>query len=605
MGIIRNEHGTYYARKKVPKELEEATARVLGSAALRVSWLKRTLGTKDLREANILAKPILAGFDRTLASARALLADAPLRESLTRQEIERIANYHYASMLGTDEQMRREGDGSEEVFGNVAAQLAGLGVMAGGPFRPTGQTFGMSEREWVKKEETLDTVLPACEQSLARGNLTIIEEDMSELMALFRIRLRPDSETYRELGMAVLKEHVRALRAMKQRNHGEPVDTPVVHEPDTETSGGGDTVSAALAGWQKAGGHSPSAEREFPYAVARFVELHGDIRLTSLNRGHVRAFREALQQMPKRRSGDLLRAPLPALVEWSKRHPGAARVSRTTVNKLLGGVQAVANWGAQNGLVSDDAQWADPFSRMRLEVEQSDREPWEVDELQVLFNSAIYSQHLRPAGGKGEAAYWLPLLALFTGARLNEIASLRVSDISQDRATGIWAINIDDAPEIGRRLKTAASRRVVPVHPELTKIGFLKLVASRAAEDGQSAMLFPLLKRSKRGGFADDWTKWFGRHIREIGVKDTRRVFHSLRHGFKDALRAQGVSEDINDALMGQTGGGVGRKYGRKAMVARFGLQNLADTTAKASYPGLDLTHLYRSKRTAGGSDVR
>ncbi len=127
------------------------------------------------------------------------------------------------------------------------------------------------------------------------------------------------------------------------------------------------------------------------------------------------------------------------------------------------------------------------------------------------------------------------------------------------------------------------------------KLGLLGLVRRRAAEDGPDALLFPLLKRSSRGGFADDWSKWFGRHIRRIGIKDSRRVFHSLRHGFKDALRRNGVSEDINDALMGHSGGGVGRKYGRKAMVARFGLQNLADATAKARYPGIDLSHLYET----------
>lgn len=594
MGVVKNEHGTYYARKKVPQELEEAVATVLGSPKLRVSWLKRTLATKDLREANILAKPVLAEFDRTLAQARAMLADTPLREALTAGEVERIASYHYASKLAEDEQLRRDGDGSEAVFARVAAQLAEAGIEYGTPFAPTEQKFGMTERQWAKKEGTINDVLPAYERALAMGDASLVEEEMQELSALFRIRLRPQSEPHRQLGMAILKQHVRALRAIKQRNEGEPIDTPAVAEPDAGFGGATASISAALTGWQKSGGHSPSAAREFPYAVARFIELHGDLAITAINKGHVRTFREALQQMPKRRSGDLLRAPLPALMEWSNAHPEAQRVSRTTVNKLLNGVQAIANWAAHNGLLPDDVPWADPFSRMRLKVEASDREPWEVDELQVLFNSAVYTDQFRPEGGKGEAAYWLPLLALFTGARLNEIASLRPCDITQDRDTGIWAINIDDAPEIGRRLKTAASRRVVPLHPELVKLGLLQLLRHREAESGPEALLFPLLKRSDRGGFADDWTKWFGRYIRRIGITDSRRVFHSLRHGFKDALRARGVSEDINDALMGQTGGGgVGRRYGRKAMVARFGLANLAETAAKATYPGLDLSHLY------------
>src|SRR5215510_12178493 len=56
MGVIKDRHGTYYARKKVPKGLEEAVARVLANGKQRQSWLKRSLGTKSLHEANIRAR---------------------------------------------------------------------------------------------------------------------------------------------------------------------------------------------------------------------------------------------------------------------------------------------------------------------------------------------------------------------------------------------------------------------------------------------------------------------------------------------------------------------------------------------------------------------
>ena len=57
MGLIKNEHGVYNVRRKVPKRLEEATARVTGSAKARQSWLKETLGTKDEKRARVLANP--------------------------------------------------------------------------------------------------------------------------------------------------------------------------------------------------------------------------------------------------------------------------------------------------------------------------------------------------------------------------------------------------------------------------------------------------------------------------------------------------------------------------------------------------------------------
>ena len=54
-----------------------------------------------------------------------------------------------------------------------------------------------------------------------------------------------------------------------------------------------------------------------------------------------------------------------------------------------------------------------------------------------------------------------------------------------------------------------------------------------------------------------------------------------------------GFSEDVNDALTGHAGGGtVGRTYGAKDMLKRFGLPILNDAVSKIRYPGLDLSHL-------------
>jgi len=51
MGMIKNEYGVWHVRRKVPKGLEVATARVMDVPKERVSWLKETLGTKDEKQA--------------------------------------------------------------------------------------------------------------------------------------------------------------------------------------------------------------------------------------------------------------------------------------------------------------------------------------------------------------------------------------------------------------------------------------------------------------------------------------------------------------------------------------------------------------------------
>jgi integrase len=276
-----------------------------------------------------------------------------------------------------------------------------------------------------------------------------------------------------------------------------------------------------------------------------------------------------------------------------KKALGAQKVAPATVNKVLGGVQAVAVWSRDNGFIPDDVPWADPFSKMRLEKPEPEREPWEPAELRVLFGSPVFTEGTQPRAGGGEAAFWLPLLGIFTGARLGELAPLTVADVTTDEATDITAIAIIEDLEKGRRLKNRGSRRVVPVHPELFRLGFIKFVNQVKQERGSDTRLFPLLKPGPLGGFSEGWSKWFGRYIRVLGIANKHHVFHSFRHGFKDALRAAKVSEDVNDALTGHAGGGaVGRSYGAKDMVRRFGLPTLADAVGEVTYPGLDLSHI-------------
>ena len=74
-----------------------------------------------------------------------------------------------------------------------------------------------------------------------------------------------------------------------------------------------------------------------------------------------------------------------------------------------------------------------------------------------------------------------------------------------------------------------------------------------------------------------------------MGITNKARVFHSFRHGFKDAARAARVSEDLHDALTGH----ADWTYGAKDMVRRFGLETLADAVNRIKYPGLDLNKAF------------
>jgi hypothetical protein len=143
-----------------------------------------------------------------------------------------------------------------------------------------------------------------------------------------------------------------------------------------------------------------------------------------------------------------------------------------------------------------------------------------------------------------------------------------------------------------KRVKTKASERVVPVHPQLVTLGFLKYVEGRASDD-QQAWLFPAVAPDQ-GRALSAWGKWWSRHLRQtVGIVDADRVFHSFRHGFQDALRRATPDEELRDALSGRSNHkSVGRTYGAKNMLERWGAPILTEAISNISYPGLNLSRV-------------
>ena len=433
MGLNKNRHGTYEARKKVPRHLEEAVARVLGNGKPKQVWLKRSLATKDFAEAKRRVKAVQIEFDRILERAQELLAERPLRDTLSDAEIKLIADWHYAEMLHIDDEETREGTGRDEAMRAIAKQLDEAGIEYDVPIPPSDHNpdYGLSDSEFRKRVADLEFMMPIMQAALARGDISKVDEHLDYLLnGQFGINLDRRSEAYRRLGLAVLRKNVAALEAIKRRAEGQPVETPPLASiTSSTTSTTGATLTAAFEGWKRQRNRAPGTLAEYERAIKMFTELHGNLLLVQIKRSHARQFREALQEVPGRRNGKLLNASLPELAEWGHEHPDVPKITAGTVNKQLTAVQAIANWAHDNGMIPDEVQWADPFRRMRLGEDEAVRggAPFELSDLQVIFHTPVFAEGARPTGGKGDAAFWLPLLALFTGARLNELASLRAS----------------------------------------------------------------------------------------------------------------------------------------------------------------------------------
>ncbi|WP_181702731.1 site-specific integrase [Chthonobacter albigriseus] len=421
--------------------------------------------------------------------------------------------------------------------------------------------FGMEKDHHAVHGEFIEEELAAARLARSEVDVAAVKVELASHLRSLGLTMPENREEVKALLSAAFDARISALEKMAERQAGR--ETVVWTALPSQR---GPKLSEALAEWKAGGGGRDgrkvtalSAE-EAGRAVRRFTERYGDLQVGSITRAKAREFRDALVRLPKGLPKKIADLPLMEILKRADLGKYPLR-SVSTVNKeitLIGAVVAAAEKAGHLDAIPD---FRNPFVDLQLtqaENAAEGREELSRDDLTALFARPVYAVNDRPRGGGGEAAFWFPLIGLFSGMRLAEIAGLRVGDLKTDPETGRAVFQV--VSHEGRRLKTASFRRIVPVHPELERIGLLTYHQSRLT-DGPEAPLWPHVQFDPERQGAAAWSKWFGRQRNEAGLP-RGKDFHSLRHTFKSMARGAGLDEEVHDALTGHAGGGVGRSYG-------------------------------------------
>lgn len=553
--------------------------------------LSKALGTRDERVAKREVARLIGWAEGLIAEAQRFLKDGPPR-SLSKAVIEAMAASYGASLIKGDLELRKRGIGfSFPTFGDVLR----IGPVPPPPPREP----GLTEDDLGFLKFVVERTEPELRESAARQR---VPEHVKEAVILALddagVALTPNAAERRELELAFLERRIEALKVTEARNRGEIVADPI----SPSQAEVGPTLQEAFEAWKTGvgvrGEKVPSADsvEEAVYAVRRFREQLGNLRVAEINSTQARSFRDALVRIPPRLSRKLQKLPLPKLLE----HPElpTLRPAATTVNKKLQLISAIMSVAARRfDLKARPGGWSNPFEGLKIAQARGAtqrRSTFSADDLKLIVSQPfILKGDDDDGGGKGLAARWIPLIDLFTGARRREVAQLRIGDIEFEGAIPFFKIT--DLSE-GQTVKNAKSIRRVPLHPELIKCGLLKFVEAREASAGKNGWLFDGLKTNRKGDRGDAWGRWFGRQMRELGInKDGRKVYHSLRHTFIARCREAEIEEEIRFALTGHSdGGSVGRSYGADEFGYKYSIERLKREIVKVRYPGLDLSHLYQ-----------
>lgn len=213
------------------------------------------------------------------------------------------------------------------------------------------------------------------------------------------------------------------------------------------------------------------------------------------------------------------------------------------------------------------------------------RSPYSPEQLNKIFISSMYIDH-KNSRKNYPARFWAPLIALWSGMRLEEICQMHVSDIST--LQGIDIIHVRGNAETGNRVKTRSSIRTVPIHPELVRLGFLEYIKSLKTE--RQERVFPELKRGSNGKYGHSISKWYRRFLTKLCIKTPKINFHSYRSTMAAALKSVNAPPEIANYLCGWKDKSMYGHYskGENILVVYGYLKNVR-------YPALDLSHLYPS----------
>ncbi|ELH0893836.1 site-specific integrase [Vibrio fluvialis] len=213
-------------------------------------------------------------------------------------------------------------------------------------------------------------------------------------------------------------------------------------------------------------------------------------------------------------------------------------ISEHTANRYIERCSTIYRWAKLNKIVDYN-----PFEGMATRAHKTQKAgtakaPFNQDDLKHIFQQRNYKKLWQK---------WIPLIALYTGMRPNEICQLLRVDLK--KINDVWCFDLKVTTE-KQSLKNLNATRIIPIHSELLKLGIIDFV-----HDGVSRELFPELSWRKGSGFYRMFENYWNRHIKLESWSNEKKTFYSFRHHFADYYKQRGTPPHLVGAILGHQAG--------------------------------------------------
>jgi integrase len=550
-----NQRGSrWYINIVVPPDLRE----VYGKRAMNLA-----LDTSDRREATTRGTMKRAEWLAKFDAKRRELKPEPLAV-ITPELAQELALRVRARVLRQDDALRDEAATLAPFTDAIkAVEHRGRTALSIGDLRPHHPPLRDTSPGAGLHDDDAETLAGLNALLDARAGADLAKRRRAAVLPLVRFEalklgfaFDPNGEGAQEALGACLMAYRKARQEASLRDAGEAIETPILPDPQPLTAVSKPkvrTLRDVYDRWTKSGDKPRSADSIAVYdrALKQFEAQHKGITLEAITKD----------------IGDTYRT-------WLRENCAAPKTARdrlTAIKSLLKFAYETLEWLPRQ-----------PWRGLDIKAPTTNkRRPWTDAELQMMFTSPLHTTYALPDARYGgrEAAYWIPLMGVYTGTRLGELCQLRAADVQE--IEGIHVLVLTNEGE-GQSIKSDAGHRSVPVHSELVRLGFLKYVEAIRAKGSDS--LWPSLPL-REGKPSDFFGRWFKEHRNALGLTGTRPDFHCLRHTVRPLMRKAGHSEGTMDKVTGhKTMGSIGTTvYDHRT------LQEVQEAVEAIQYPALKL----------------
>ena len=319
---------------------------------------------------------------------------------------------------------------------------------------------------------------------------------------------------------------------------------------------------------------------DFRTHISRFVAYLGDRDISEYTKEDIRRYKDLMLDFPAYVYNLNEIKDFEKFVEDKKRkNPNYRRIAITTVkHKCVGVIKSVFAYAYENGYIDTNPADSITVIERKQKATSAKRLPFSDNELSAIFSSSFYASKDKYRGLMKEDRrdyQLLVLMGLLTGARLQEIARLELSDIGQEN--GIYYAYIHGEEGTSRTVKTASSVRRIPLHSKLLDFGFAEYI-QRLKAKGRRYLFSTLFDRKEiRGNVGHYFSKWFARFLNSLLITEASKCFHSFRHTLKRKMRNANIPPQIYDAYQGHSTKDISSSYGRDEYNMGYSLEVLSE----------------------------